>query len=120
MSAIEDRAMIFRYLLQDITSKEQEEIERRYFSDPEYLAQIEAAEGDLMDAYLRGELSRAHRNLFEENFLCTRARRERLKMAEALHRHLPRPRPDRRLWYGVGAALLALAAAAVWWLERLF
>ncbi|HEV7766642.1 MAG TPA: hypothetical protein VGQ76_16695 [Thermoanaerobaculia bacterium] len=120
MSAIDDSAMIFRYLLQDVTPKEQEEIERRYFSDPEYLALLDAVEGDLIDAYLRRELSRAHHRLFEDNFLSTRARRERLKMAEALHRHLPQPKTDRRFLYAIGVALLVLAAAAAWWLEKLF
>lgn len=120
MSAIEDSAMIFRYLLQDVTPDEQEEIERRYFRDPDYLALIEASEGDLIDAYLRQELSRAHQRLFEDNFLCTRARRERLKMAEALHRHLPHPRTDRRLLFAIGAVLVVLAAAAAWWLDKLF
>jgi hypothetical protein len=90
MSAIEDSAMISRYLLRDVTAQEQEEIERRYFSDPGYLALVEAAEGDLIDAYVRRELSRSQRKRFEEHFLCTRSRRERLKMAEALDRHLPR------------------------------
>lgn len=113
MSAIEDSALISRYLLQDVTAKEQEEIERRYFSDPEYLAVVEAVEGDLIDAYVRRELSRTQRQQFEENFLCTRARRERLKMAEALHRHLPQPKTDRRLVFALGAALLVLAAVAV-------
>jgi hypothetical protein len=120
VSAIEDSAMISRYLLRDLTPEEQEEIERRYFSDPEYLGLVEATEGDLIDAYVRRELSRGQRKLFEENFLCTRERRERLKMAEALHRHLPRPKPDRRLALTIGAALLVLAAVAVWWLEKLF
>ena len=120
MSAIEDSAVISRYLLHDVSPKEQEEIERRYFSDPEYLALIEAAEGDLIDAYVRRELSRTQRQQFEENFLSTRARREKLKMAEALHQHLPRPKPDRRLLYTIGAVLLVLAAVAAWWLPKLF
>jgi hypothetical protein len=120
MSVDEDSAMISRYLLQDVTPHEREGIERRYFSDPEYLALIEAAEGDLIDAYVRRELSRAQRKQFEENFLCTRGRRERLKMAEALHRHLPPPKTDRRLVLVIGAGLLVVAALAVWWLEKLF
>jgi hypothetical protein len=120
VSAIDDSAVISRYLLRDLGTEEQEEIERRYFSDPEYLALIEAAEGDLIDAYVRRELSRAQRRQFEENFLCTRERRERLKMAEALHRHLPQPRPDRRLAIAIGGALIVVAAVAVWWLEKFF
>lgn len=120
MSGLDDSDLISRYLLHDVTPKEQEQIERRYFGDPEYLALIEAAEGDLIDAYVRRELSRKQRQQFEDNFLSTRARREKLKMAEALHQHLPRPKPDRRLLYAIGAALLVVAAIAAWWLPKLF
>jgi hypothetical protein len=37
-------------------------------------------------------------------------------MAEALHRHLPRPKSDRRLVFALGGALLVIVAVAAWWL----
>jgi hypothetical protein len=42
------------------------------------------AEDELIDDYVRGELSRSNRELFERNFLCSAARRERVKSARAL------------------------------------
>jgi len=84
MSAADDNSRLFRYLLGDVTPSAQEEIERRYFSDPEYLSLVDAAEDDLIDAYVRRDLSQADRERFEGYFLRTRKRRDRVKMAEAL------------------------------------
>ncbi len=111
MQPLDDHALIARYLLQDVTPREQEEIERRYFSDPDYLTTIEVAEGDLIDAYVRGRLSRAQVERFEEHFLSTRARRERLEMAEALHLQIP----ERRTWPMplVASAITAAVLGAV-------
>lgn len=121
MSALDDSVAISRYLLHELTETEQEEIERRYFSDPEYLALLEAVEGDLIDAYVRRDLSQAQRLRFEQYFLCTRARRERLRMAEALQQHLPQhlaqqavPFPAARVIIAIAASLLVLAGIAAW------
>ena len=115
MSALEDNATIFRYLLHEADEQEQEEIQRRYFTDPEYLALLEAVEGDLIDAYVRRELSHAQRARFEKYFLCTRSRRERLRMAEALQQNL---RPVRKAWprvaLAIAASLLVIVGIAAW------
>lgn len=114
MSA-DDGAILSRYLLHDVSEKEREEIERRYFRDPEALALLDAVEGDLIDAYVRRELTRAQRARFEKYFLCTRARRERLRMAEALQRHLPPQRRLSRAWIAIAASLLIVALGAWLW-----
>ena len=115
MSAIDDSATISRYLLHEADEQEQEEIQRRYFTDPEYLALLEAVEGDLIDAYVRRELSHAQRARFEKYFLCTRSRRERLRMAEALQQNL---RPVRKTWprvaLAIAASLLVIVGIAAW------
>ena len=113
----EDAALISRYLLHDLPPDEQEAIERRYFSEPDYLELVEAVEGDLINAYVRGELPREQRARFEMYFLRGRARRERVRMAEALHARLRRPdgrrstsAADRRT---VRPRLLAAAAVLI-------
>ncbi|HEX8409616.1 MAG TPA: hypothetical protein VF883_12170 [Thermoanaerobaculia bacterium] len=116
MTAIDDAATITRYLLHEAEAREQEEIERRYFSDPEYLALVEAVEGELIDAYVRGELPRERCVRFERYFLSTRARRERLRMAEAMQRHFARPARVRlRPILAVAAALVAVLGLGGWY-----
>lgn len=116
-SPVQDTAILSRYLLHDVSEKEREEIEQSYFRDPETLALLDAVEGDLIDAYVRRELSIAQRARFEKYFLCTRARRERLRMAEALQQHLPRPRlsfPPSRVWIAMAASLALVALLGAW------
>ena len=113
---MDDSATLSRYLLHELPPREEEEVERRYFSDPQYLALLEAAEGDLIDAYVRNELTRAQRERFEQYFLCTRARRERLRMAEAMMAHLPQPKPRWRVAVLALAATLLLAVGLGAWL----
>lgn len=115
MSSLDDNATISRYLLHETDEQEREEIQRRYFTDPEYLALLEAVEGDLIDAYVRRELSHAQRVRFEKYFLCTRSRRERLRMAEALQQNLHpvrRARPYMAL--AIAASLLVIVGIAAW------
>ncbi|HJQ39992.1 MAG TPA: hypothetical protein VKB93_22845 [Thermoanaerobaculia bacterium] len=117
MSAIDDSALLSRYLLHEASEQEQEEIERRYFRDSGQLALLEAVEGDLIDAYVRRELPHEQRARFEKYFLCTRERRERLQMAEALQHHLrTQPRVWPRVALAVAATLLVLAAGLGVWL----
>jgi hypothetical protein len=118
MSAVDDSSRISRYLLEDVTPSEQEEIERRYFSDPEYLALVEAVEGDLIDAYVRRDLSREDRERFERHFLRTRKRRERVKMAEALLEHLPRRRSFTPVILAIAATLVVLIGLGTWLATR--
>lgn len=119
MTAIDhDSARLFRYLLHDVTESEREEIETQYFRDPEALAMLDAMEGELIDAYVRRELTSAQRQKFERDFLSTHARRERLRMSEALHAHMPRRRDSSRVILAIAASLLALIALGVWMWTR--
>jgi hypothetical protein len=112
----DDAAVISRYLLHELPASEREAIERRYLSDPDYLELIEAVEGDLIDAYVRGELSHAQRERFERYFLCTRSRQERVRLAEALIEKVPSRRSWTRERIALAASLLVLAglAAGMW------
>jgi cell division protein FtsB len=78
--------LIARYLLGDLSEEQQIEIEDRAFEDNEYLASITAVENDLIDEYVRQELSEAERRKFESRFLASEARRKRVEFAQALSR----------------------------------
>src|SRR5215470_2534384 len=81
---INDEKLISRYLLGELPEEQQVEIEDRAFSDKDYLASITAVENDLIDEYVRGELSAADRQRFETRFLASAERRKRVEFAKAL------------------------------------
>ncbi len=114
---------VTRYLLQDVSAVEQEDIERQYFADPDFLAEVEAVEGDLIDAYVRGELTAADRERFEKYFLRTRGRRERVRIAEARFAWIEpegaQAKPRRWPMLAAAAALLVVIVGGSWlWREN--
>ncbi|HEU4833169.1 MAG TPA: hypothetical protein VFS90_02100 [Pyrinomonadaceae bacterium] len=82
--AVDNEKLISRYLLGELPEEQQVEIEDRAFSDQEYLASITAVENDLIDEYVRGELSGDARQRFESRFLASAERRKRVEFAKAL------------------------------------
>jgi hypothetical protein len=133
-----DETVLVRYLLGDLPANEQVRVEERAFSDREYLGIVEAVEADLIDAYVRGELSPAQRQQFEHRFLESEERRTKVEFARALTHVAPSmraavavaPAPAMRgswsgfwtaLWgpnharrVAFAAALAVLAAALSW------
>jgi anti-sigma-K factor RskA len=81
---INNETLIARYLLGELPEDQQVEIEDRAFSDKDYLASITAVENDLIDEYVRGELSATERQRFETRFLASAERRKRVEFATAL------------------------------------
>jgi hypothetical protein len=81
---INNEELISRYLLGELPEEQQVEIEDRAFSDKDYLAGITAIENDLIDEYVRGELSAADQKQFESRFLASAERRKRVEFASAL------------------------------------
>lgn len=103
-------ATITRYLLGSLEEEEQDRLEQQYFADPEMLALVEATEDDLIDAYIRGELSLEDRARFESHFLRSRRRRERVSTAEALLARMPSKSSRAPVWYALAASLVLLFA----------
>lgn len=73
-----------RYLLGDLTEQERARLEEEYFTDDDAFERLLVAKGELLDAYARGDLSGRERELFEQHFLSTRPRRQRLNEATEL------------------------------------
>jgi hypothetical protein len=116
-----DEILLTRYLLGKLSDEEQVRVEDRAFADPQYLRVLEAAEADLIDAYVRGELSEADRRAFEGRFLTSPERRGKVEFAQALARvtdEAPRVAPEAsgwrrvREWFPAWKPVLALAGAA--------
>ncbi|MCM3873633.1 MAG: hypothetical protein ND895_23350 [Pyrinomonadaceae bacterium] len=73
-----------RYLLGELTEREQTALEEKYFTDPQLFDQVVSAETELVDDYARGRLSPQMRQQFEQAYLAHPQRRERLRFAETL------------------------------------
>jgi len=95
---INNEKLIARYLLGELPEDQQVEIEDRAFSDKDYLASITAVENDLIDEYVRGELSATDRQRFETRFLASAERRKRVEFATALRTVVSEsPIPEKKL-----------------------
>jgi anti-sigma factor RsiW len=88
--------LIARYLLGELPEEQQVEIEDRAFSDQEFMASITSVENDLIDEYVRGEMSDTDRRRFESRFLPSESRRKRVEFARALAQLLPETRVTER------------------------
>lgn len=73
-----------RYLLGELSESEQAELEEKYFTDPQAFDQLLRIESELVDDYVRGQLSAQARERFEGHYLTHPRRRARAKFAEAL------------------------------------
>jgi flagellar biosynthesis GTPase FlhF len=81
---LKNQELIARYLLGDLAENQQIDIEDRAFRDEDYRQNIMAVENDLIDEYVRNELSESQRGLFESRFLRSDGRRRRVEFARAL------------------------------------
>lgn len=73
-----------RYLLGEISEQERIALEASYFNDSRLFDQLQRAENDLLDDYVRGRLPSPLTQRIERRYLTSPELRERLKFAEAL------------------------------------
>ncbi|HET8782364.1 MAG TPA: hypothetical protein VFM63_08100 [Pyrinomonadaceae bacterium] len=88
--------LITQFLLGDLTDDQQVEIEDRAFSDQEFMTRIRTVENDLIDEYVRNQMSETDRRRFESRFLASESRRKRVEFAKALAQLLPETRVTER------------------------
>jgi hypothetical protein len=75
---------IIAYLLAELSETEAEQFEEQCFNQPEWpAADLESAEDDLIEAFVRNELTPERRRRFEENYLITEARKDRVLLARS-------------------------------------
>ena len=107
--------MAIRYLLGALAEEEQTRLEEQYFLDDKQFEQFEIAEDELIDRYVRNELSAEDATRFEKLLASPRIA-ERVEVARILKQRtasLPRPEPARVVTADVKPAPLG------WW-ERIF
>jgi hypothetical protein len=126
MRKTNDEIVLRRYFLGDLPQEERVRLEDRYLVDVELFEELLAAENDLLDAYVRGELTEAERQQFEMEYLKSPERRDRVDFASALSQ-VPALEEEalvahrsslwKKMWAGFsirqGMPLWALATAAV-------
>ncbi|HEX6045902.1 MAG TPA: CHAT domain-containing protein [Pyrinomonadaceae bacterium] len=120
-----------RYLLKQLPDADQTAFELRLLTEDDLHTELEIVEDELIDDYLANELSRDERERFEEHFLTTPERENKMRSAQAMRRYLknvdpPDPRPT--LWQrlkalaftsppitvAVSVVLLLAVAVPVW------
>lgn len=79
MEPLNQHELLNRYLLGVASSEECAAVEEQCFADDTGLDVLLRAEDELIDDYVRGALSTSDQQSFENHFLCTARRRERLK-----------------------------------------
>jgi hypothetical protein len=79
-----DEVLLLNYLLGNLSDQDQVQVEDRAFADAGYLGALQAAEADLIDSYIHGELSQPDRRQFERRFLTSPQRRSKVEFARAL------------------------------------
>lgn len=79
---------IVAYLLGELPEEDSERFEEECFAGEDWPEEVRAAEHDLMDAYLRGDLTPEQHLHFERNYLTTEKRLKRVATAAALLHHV--------------------------------
>src|SRR2546430_17616810 len=78
-----DEAVLRHYLLGKLSEDEQSGVEERLFATEEYGEQLSLAEDDLIDSYVRGELSGRESERFEAHFLSSPRRGTRVALFQS-------------------------------------
>ena len=86
---------IVKYLLGSLPEAETERFDEMSITDGEFAVALSAAEKDLVDAYVQGELTGATLENFRSNFLASPFRRGKLDFAQAMEAHAKRHQPPR-------------------------
>ncbi len=104
--------LIRRYLLAAVSEDEREQVETRLMTDDDFFQQITLVEDELIDQYLDRDLAQADEQRFEEFFLCTPERQQKLRFARALRMYAAQAARERspRVATGLPSRLRALLA----------
>src|SRR5262249_54694918 len=85
-----DERLLVRYLLGALSREETERLDELSIVDDEFSVRLNAAEDDLVDAYVRNELSGTDTEKFQSSYLSSARRRQKVVFAEALNIFQPK------------------------------
>src|SRR6266508_1817755 len=87
MSSAHDHQILIDYLLGALPETEAERFDELSIADDEFVSRLTAVENDLVDAYVRGDLSEDARRQFRAHYLSSQKRRDKVAFADALRLH---------------------------------
>jgi CHAT domain-containing protein/tetratricopeptide (TPR) repeat protein len=85
---IEEKNLIRRYLLGQLTEDELQQLEKRMMTDSELFNRLLLAEDEMVDEYVEDRLPERDRELFEASFLATADGREQVSFARSLRKYV--------------------------------
>jgi hypothetical protein len=111
-----NRDELIAYLLHQMPEEQRAALEDRWMEDPDLHQQLRSVEAELLDAYVRGDVSASDRTSIESFLLTSNSQRRKLEFAQALRTAVSPPRKRARPWgmLAAVAASLVLGAAALW------
>lgn len=115
MEKIDDELAV-RFLLGDLPDESRSKLEERFFQDDRFYEQLLAIQEELADDYVQDRLSQEDRARFENFFLQSPMRRERVEFAAAFSRAVTGDdtrSPATPRWWKSRMALGAVAAAVM-------
>jgi hypothetical protein len=83
MKIAQNENLIRRYLLGELAEADQAALEQELLIDRAKFEQAWAVENELVDSYVRGEMSRVDRKRFESHYLASPLHRERVAIAQS-------------------------------------
>lgn len=92
MSNLDEKTELKKYLLGNL--KEVEAIEKRILADEDYFQELEMVEEELIQDFADGNLSASEKALFEQNFVLTPERANKLSFAKNLRTYIDK-NPER-------------------------
>jgi CHAT domain-containing protein len=112
----DDQLTITGYLLGALDEDRRNKFEQRFLTNDGVFEELLAAEDELIDQYLAGELNKEETEMFESNFLATGERKEKLRFAKALKKYATmHASNDLQRETETARTVPARAAAQSWW-----
>lgn len=79
-----DGQLLTGYILGTLSDAERDALEERYFGDTAFFEQMLVTEDELIADYNAGRLSQDQKRLFEQNYLQTQEKRDRVRLVSSL------------------------------------
>jgi methionine-rich copper-binding protein CopC len=95
MQTLENKQKAVSYLLGELPEADRDSLEERLFIDEDFSQFVNDVENDLIDEYVRGELSADEKLKFENAFLKNETRREKIRAAQILQTKLFNETPEK-------------------------
>jgi anti-sigma factor RsiW len=83
-----DYETIKGYLLGQIPAADEPELEARLLTDREFYEEVSIVEDELIDRYLRGDLSASEKEGFESHFVSSAERKRKVRFARAFRKYI--------------------------------